>query len=152
MSSPKVLACVTDACYRRIGGGGERGVAVMNQAVMLSPRGIDPVIASHEMSHVELHARGGKVPQWFDEGLAVVVSDDRRYLAAPDPADPSGLTAKGARDRCLVRTAEPLPDRLDGWLRAASADRQVYAKAACRTNQWLVANGGRDGLLRSLGR
>ncbi|MFG1943168.1 hypothetical protein [Nonomuraea sp. NPDC048826] len=50
---------------------------------MLSPRGADPVIASHELSHVELHTRlaGAEVPQWFDEGLAVVVCGDPRYLA-----------------------------------------------------------------------
>lgn len=91
VSSPRIVACLTDGCYRRIGGGGERGVAVLNSAVMLSPRGVDPVIASHEMSHVELHTRlhssGARVPQWFDEGLAVLVSGDPRHLApatAPD--------------------------------------------------------------------
>jgi hypothetical protein len=81
-SAPDFLACLTDECYARIGGGGERGIAVLNRAVMLSPRGIDPVIAAHELTHVELHSRlnGAAVPQWFDEGLAVLVSDDPRYL------------------------------------------------------------------------
>ncbi len=51
-TSPDVLVCLSDDCYRRIGGGGERGVAVLNRAVMLSPRGADPVIASHELTHV----------------------------------------------------------------------------------------------------
>ncbi|MFD0490124.1 hypothetical protein ACFQ0O_27270 [Saccharopolyspora spinosporotrichia] len=115
VSSPRIVACLTDGCYRRIGGGGERGVAVLNSAVMLSPRGVDPVIASHEMSHVELHTRlhssGARVPQWFDEGLAVLVSGDPRHLA---PAT--------APDRCLVPAAEPLPETLDGWLKAAAAD------------------------------
>src|SRR5690349_15355037 len=69
-SDPRLVACFTDDCYRRVGGGGEKGIAVLNRAVMLSPRGLDVVIASHEMSHVELHARlDGEVPQWFDEGL-----------------------------------------------------------------------------------
>ncbi|WP_214412382.1 hypothetical protein [Sphaerisporangium fuscum] len=135
-TSPRILACLTDGCYRRIGGGGERGIAVLNRAVMLSPGGVDPVIASHEMSHVELHARldsgGDEVPQWFDEGLAVLVSDDRRYLAP-----------ESAADRCLVRADGPLPATLDGWLRAAGTDKRTYAKAACQVSTWVTANGGR---------
>jgi hypothetical protein len=124
-SAPDFLACVTDDCYTRIGGGGERGIAVLNRAVMLSPRGIDPVIAAHELTHVELHARlgSGSVPQWFDEGLAVLVSDDPRYLR------PDG-------DRCLVEPAGPLPETLGDWLSAASADARVYAQAACAVSRW----------------
>ncbi|MFI6292607.1 hypothetical protein ACIBEJ_13530 [Nonomuraea sp. NPDC050790] len=138
VTSPRVLACGTDACYTGIGGGREKGVAVLNRAVMLSPGGLDPVIASHEMAHVELHARvSGEVPQWFDEGLAVVVSGDPRYLK---PA--------GAGDRCLVEPPGPLPVTLTEWLKAASADRQTYAKAACQVSRWLSGHGGRDGLLR----
>ncbi|MEU6779948.1 hypothetical protein ABZ912_12145 [Nonomuraea angiospora] len=132
-SSPDLLVCLSDDCYRRIGGGRERGIAVLNRSVMLSPRGVDPVIASHEMTHVELHARldGAEVPQWFDEGLAVLVSDDPRYLA------PTG-------DRCLLDSRQPLPVTLDEWLRAASADPQTYAKAACQVSRWVGTNGGKE--------
>jgi hypothetical protein len=128
-AAPEFLACLTDECYSGIGGGGERGIAVLNRAVMLSPRGIDPVIAAHELTHVELHTRLGKrtVPQWFDEGLAVLVSDDPRYVR------PDG-------DRCLVEPAGPLPDTLDGWLTAATADAQVYAQAACAVSRWTAAH------------
>jgi hypothetical protein len=130
-SDPRFLACVSDGCYARIGGGGERGIAVLNRAVMLSPRGIDPVIAAHELTHVELHARlgGATVPHWFDEGLAVLVSDDARYLL---PA--------GEGDRCRVPPAGPLPGTLADWLRAAGADRQVYAQAACAVSRWTVTH------------
>ncbi|WP_143261497.1 hypothetical protein [Allokutzneria sp. NRRL B-24872] len=135
--SPTVLACFTAECYRRIGGGGERGVAVLNQAVMLSPRGLDPVIASHELSHVELHARlDSTVPQWFDEGLAALVSDDPRYLLP-----------RSAPNRCRASTSDPLPQTLDEWLRAASADEQMYAKAACRVHRWAEAHGGHRAVL-----
>ncbi|MEV0230576.1 hypothetical protein [Nonomuraea sp. NPDC050786] len=135
VGSPDVLVCLSDDCYRRIGGGRERGIAVLNRSVMLSPRGVDPVIASHELTHVELHARldGAEVPQWFDEGLAVLVSDDPRYLA------PAG-------DRCLPdsRRSPPaaLPVTLDDWLRAASADPRLYAEAACQVSRWAEKNGG----------
>lgn len=132
-SSPTVVACFDDTCYQRIGGGRERGVAVLNRAVMLSPRGIDVGILAHEMSHVELHTRLGdapsRVPQWFDEGLAVVAGDDRRYIAAP-----------GSADRCLVRPDGPLPDSLDEWLEAANADADVYAEAACEVSRWLAGH------------
>jgi hypothetical protein len=109
-------------------------VAVLNRAVMLSPRGIDPVIAAHELSHVEFHERLGaqrkQIPQWFDEGLAVLVSDDSRYLLA-----------KTAADRCRVASDEELPSTLDAWPSAASADEQVYAKAACRVSRWVGVHG-----------
>ncbi|MFB9203261.1 hypothetical protein ACFFV7_18820 [Nonomuraea spiralis] len=144
LSSPDLLVCLTESCYRRIGGGRERGVAVLNRSVMLSPRGLDPVIASHEMSHVELHARltsAAAVPQWFDEGLAVVVADDPRYLT-PQPAPAS------APDRCLVApSGQPLPVTLEEWLRAASADPATYARSACQVSRWLDGHGGRAGLL-----
>ncbi|WP_201761448.1 MULTISPECIES: hypothetical protein [unclassified Nonomuraea] len=135
-SAPDVLVCLTDDCYRRIGGGRERGIAVLNRSVMLSPRGVDPVIASHELTHVELHVRldGAEVPQWFDEGLAVLVSDDPRYLA------PAG-------DRCLLDSRRPLPVTLGDWLRAASADHRVYAEAACQVSRWAGTNGGKQAVL-----
>ncbi|MDX3109670.1 hypothetical protein ACIBO5_52440 [Nonomuraea angiospora] len=139
-SSPDILVCATTRCYQKIGGGGERGIAVLNRAVMLSPKGIDAVIASHEMSHVELHARlgsdAGLIPQWFDEGLAVVVSDDPRYLKP-----------EGTADRCRVAPQGALPQTLDDWLLTAKADQDTYAKAACRASQWLQTNGGSKAVL-----
>ncbi|WP_433517802.1 hypothetical protein ACQP2T_21015 [Nonomuraea sp. CA-143628] len=137
-SSPSLLICATEECYQHIGGHKERGIAVLNRSVMLSPRGLDAVIASHEMSHVELHTRltsGAEVPQWFDEGLAVVVSDDPRYLAP-----------RTTGDRCLVLPTAPLPVSLDEWLSTASKDTNTYAKAACQVDRWLRANGDRQGL------
>ncbi|GAA4567008.1 DUF4179 domain-containing protein [Planotetraspora kaengkrachanensis] len=130
-SSPDILVCLSENCYRRIGGGHERGVAVLDRAVMLSPRGADPVIAAHELTHVELHARldGADVPQWFDEGLAVLVSEDPRYLA------PTG-------DRCLADSHRPLPATIEDWLRAASGDPRLYAEAACQVSRWASTNGG----------
>src|SRR5690348_2816649 len=80
---PRVLVCATPACYQRIGGGGTRVGSIGTFALMVSPQGDDVVLLSHELSHVELHGRvgvlrmsAGAVPAWFDEGVAVLVSDD----------------------------------------------------------------------------
>jgi hypothetical protein len=106
---------------------------VLDRAVMLSPRGLDVAILAHEMSHVELHQRLGgiRVPQWFDEGLAVLVGDDRRYIAP-----------RGSADRCLVRPDGPLPVSLDEWLTAAGANANEYAQAACAVSRWLAEYDG----------
>lgn len=137
-SHPEILLCTTDACYKRVGGGASRGMALLDRALVLSPRGLNPTIAAHELAHVELHARLGLVktmrrtiPQWFDEGLAVYVSDDPRYIAAA-----------GATDRCLVaESSEALPTTRQAWVENA-ASRDLYAKAACRVSRWLARKGG----------
>lgn len=95
-SHPRVLLCETDKCYRP-SGGGSRGIALLDQSLILSPRGADPVIAAHELAPVELHRRTGlaetlqrTVPLWFDERLAVVLSIDLRYLAPGPDSVPIG--------------------------------------------------------------
>jgi hypothetical protein len=67
LSSLRVLICSTTSCYHRLGGGGEKGRALRNWSLMLSPAGINATIATHELSHVEFHQRLGsarsEVPQ-----------------------------------------------------------------------------------------
>jgi hypothetical protein len=149
-AQPRVLVCVSADCYRRIGGIGSRGTVLFDVALQLSPRGIDPVIAAHELSHIELHHRLGRIrhlmgaiPAWFDEGVAVVVSDDRRYLA---PAD--------AADRCLIRSDEKLPTGKFEWIRETGRydTNQLYAKAACRVADWMAAKGGAAAVMRLVAR
>jgi hypothetical protein len=149
-TQPRVLVCVSDDCYRRIGGVGSRGTAWFDVALQLSPRGIDPVIAAHELSHMALRHRLGRlrflmgaIPAWFDEGLAVVVSDDRRYLA---PAN--------ARERCLVRSDEQLPTGRFEWIREVGRfdKEQLYAKAACRVADWMSMKGGAAAVARLVAR
>lgn len=146
-SDPRIFVCATESCYRRVGGGGSRGMAMIDAALFVSPRGANVVIVSHELSHIELHHRLGlirtvrrDIPQWFDEGLAVNVSDDPRYLAP---------RAKG--DRCLVESDEVLPADRRAWIETA-ASHDLYAKAACRVSRWLAANGGSKALVGLIGR
>jgi hypothetical protein len=135
ISSPDILVCLSADCYDRIGGGGERGRAVLDRAVLLSPRGVDAVIVAHELSHIEFHRRLGParegVPQWFDEGLAVLVSDDPRHLL-PD----------NATDRCRLAPRETLPETLAQWQNAAREGERLYSMAACQVSRWVDSRGG----------
>ncbi len=86
---PKIFACSTEACFVANNfGSTPKGQAYGSASLMLSPRGQDIVIITHELTHIELHTRIGafrswrSIPSWFDEGLAVLVSKDPRYTEA----------------------------------------------------------------------
>ncbi|MCL2874866.1 MAG: hypothetical protein FWF12_00950 [Betaproteobacteria bacterium] len=85
VSKAKVFACSTEECFTSHGGLTARGKTYGASMLLLSPRGLDDVILSHELAHLELCNRIGvwrsmrSVPSWFDEGLAVFVSQDPRY-------------------------------------------------------------------------
>ena len=145
VGKPDIFVCGDDDCYRRIGGGGSRGMALLDIALFLSPRGNTVTIAAHELSHIELHRRIGitkayrhMVPQWFDEGLAVFVSDDGRYLK---PAS--------AEDRCLASLDGPMPATREAWVESAQTSG-LYAKAACRVSRWISGHGGSDAVIALL--
>jgi hypothetical protein len=139
-SSPRILLCRTERCYHSIGGGGEKGQALRNWALILSPAGMNPVIAAHELEHVEFHqrlgAQRGKVPHWFDEGLAVLVSNDPRYLAP-----------EAATDRCLTNYSDALTVTTGAWSNTATTNDRSYLKAACVVSRWVTANGGARAVL-----
>lgn len=142
---PVVLACSTAQCDRRLGGRGAAARTFGSTFIHVSPRGINPVILAHEFSHVEAHARIGlwrlgSFPAWFDEGLAVIVSDDARYLKPG---------AKGS-DRCAGDPSGNLPAGMFEWGRVAGGAPGLYALAACKVLRWMDANGGRDGLIAAL--
>src|SRR5438105_13462040 len=83
-TQPRVLVCVSDDCYRRIGGIGSRGTAWFDVALQLSPHGIDPVIAAHELSHMvprrrlsDLRVASGTIPPRLGQRFALATSDDQ---------------------------------------------------------------------------
>jgi hypothetical protein len=143
-TAPEVLACATETCWQRLGGGGgAKGASYAYYGLRLSPLGIDPVIIAHERSHIELHGRiglrnfiMGAIPAWFDEGLAVIVSGDPRYLL---PSTES--------DRCRVKAMGLFPASSKEWRRAAAKDPDLYGRAACRVLTWLKVNGGTPAVL-----
>jgi hypothetical protein len=63
--------------------------------------------------------------------MAMYTSNDLRYLSPV-----------GRANRCLVPTPTYLPTGMLEWNRTALVDHQLYAKAACRTTQWMASHGG----------
>ncbi len=79
-SSPVVNACISEACYEKFGGMGSKA-KIYGNYILLSPRGLDWHFLAHEWSHDELRHRLSwvawyRLPQWFDEGVAVAVSEE----------------------------------------------------------------------------
>jgi hypothetical protein len=150
-----IVACGDEDCEERLRGRLEGTARVRAFAydaggysvVRLSPRGQSETIVAHELSHVQVHAgigfinhMRGEFPAWFDEGLAVVISEDRRYFKP-------GQTAA---DRCLPTPDAELPVNPFSWDAMAGGSPWIYAKAACRVMLWMEANGGREGVLGAI--
>lgn len=78
-SRPIVHACVSEGCYEAFGG--RSSVAkVYGNRILLSPRGLNWHFLAHEWSHAEMRSRQTlsawwHMPQWFDEGVAVALSE-----------------------------------------------------------------------------
>jgi len=100
LSKPVVHACMTEQCLQSFGGQGTFAKAYGNR-ILLSPIGRNWHFIAHEWSHAEMIKRLGfrawkEMPQWFDEGLAVMVSEAPvhseahwQYLQAQHVAHPS---------------------------------------------------------------
>ncbi|WP_203835997.1 hypothetical protein [Winogradskya humida] len=139
-ANPRILICATDTCYRHIGGGGEKGRALGEFSLMLSPAGATETIATHELSHAELHhllgASANSVPDWFDEGLAVLVSQDPRYLAPV-----------GTPERCLMPYELALPVVDADWFSSTRHGNDLpYRQAACVVSRWARGHGNGTGV------
>ena len=78
-SHPIIHACVSEDCYESFGGRGSKAKVYGNR-ILLSPRGLNWHFLAHEWSHSEIQSRltfsaWWNLPQWFNEGVAVVVSE-----------------------------------------------------------------------------
>ncbi len=133
---PRLLICATPDCDRRLGGNGAKAVTFGPWFIRVSPDGMNTVILAHEFSHVALAARvdpAAPPPAWFNEGLAVIISDDPRYLKT-----------------CTGKTGL-LPVSSREWNRRAGAEHStLYHQAACAVQGWLDTHGGKDGVLALL--
>ncbi len=108
-TQPKIVACATENCYKKFGGVGSRGKNYGNASILLSPRGINPEIITHEWSHRELYDRLGffnskEIEYWFNEGLAVFISEDERFTHDKwESATQDGKSAPGLDDINTLR-------------------------------------------------
>ena len=141
---PRVLVCADDACYGRIGGMPGSGTgAVASLALVVSPEAVNTVAITEALTHVETRGRVGiwkmqmgALPQWFEEGLAVVVSEDPLYLG---PAKHS--------NRCLAGALSDMPATPEDWRDGLQQEGDLlYAQSACKTWMWVGSNGGGKGV------
>lgn len=147
---PRILACASERCDKALGGKGARAVTYSSvgfSVLRLSPRGLDSTIVTHEFAHVQVHAKigvrhqmSGTVPAWFDEGLAVLISEDSRYLKS----------GSSASERCMGIPMGNLPVSPFQWGPLSGKTPTIYADAACSVLHWMEANGGKRGLLSAL--
>ena len=146
-TAPYFVACMTPRCAERFGSYGEPAAAFGDVAIRLSPSARLPRLVAHEWSHAEVYRRVGgwrhigKVPRWFDEGVAVVVVDEALHAPAnwdeitrrglPTPPLPA-LVSRSDWAAAIERYGETRGDD-PGNLRVvySTAGREVRAFVAC---------------------
>ncbi len=135
-ASPMLYVCWSDACLKAFGGIPAVARSLDDHTVILSRQGINEVILTHELAHIELHKRLGrrqvwnKIPMWFDEGLAVLISDDPQYKA-----DEKKVTIP--LDKLVYH---------DQWVAAVQQKKAAYHRARQVVEAWYKQQ-GRAGLL-----
>lgn len=164
-SHPLVHACITEECYEAFGGRGSVA-KVYGDRILLSPRGLNWHFLAHEWSHAEMRSRQTfsawwHLPQWFDEGVAVAISEAPehseshwQFLVAADVPRPTSEE---------LRTFKSLRQWLDAVHRYGddkNVERKakgepslnpVYAAAGHELRPWL-AKVGNHGFLAFIAR
>ncbi len=159
-SRPIVNACISEGCYEAFGGRGSVAKVYGNR-ILLSPRGLNWHFLAHEWSHDEMRSRltlgaWWHLPQWFDEGVAVAVSEAPehsenhwQFLEAnniPRPTPDELHTLKSLRQwlNAVHRYGED--QNIDRKAKGETEIRPVYSAAGHELRPWL-AKGGSSGLL-----
>lgn len=156
-ASPKLFFCSSEAAFQSIGGTKQTGLSYFSCASVFSPRGLSAPIIAHEWSHAELNARAGgwwnrrRVPRWFDEGLAVTVSEEPRHSEA---------VYEAARNAGAALPALSELETSRQWSAAVKKYRDpklnpgnraiVYAAAGHEVRAWF-SQAGAPGLLKFIG-
>lgn len=162
-SCPTVHACVSESCYDTFGGRGARAKVYYGRLILLSPRGLNWHYIAHEWSHAEMFSRLTfaawrlRLPQWFDEGVAVAVSEAPENSEAHWQFLVESNVARPTREELYTfRTPSQWDDavgrygekkNLERKARGEPEIRPVYTAAGHELRLWL-ANAGRAGLLR----
>jgi len=164
-SHPIVHACISESCYESLGGKTSRA-KVYGDHILLSPRGFNWHFLAHEWSHAEIRSRLSfsarwHLPQWFDEGLAVSVSEAPehseahwQFLVAPGTPRPSReelLTYKSLRQwlNAVERYGEK--QNIERKAKGEPEVRPVYSAAGHEVRPWL-SKAGSHGLIDLISR
>lgn len=160
-SRPIVHACISEACYESFGGVGSKA-KVYGDRILLSPRGLNWHYLAHEWSHAEMRSRLSfsawwKLPQWFDEGVAVAISEAPehsethwQFLVAsniPRPTREELHTFKSLRQWLDAVHRYGEAKNIERKAKGEPEIRPVYSAAGHELRPWL-AKAGRSGLLR----
>lgn len=160
-SRPIVHACVSETCFTKFGGRGAERAKVYGNYILLSPRGLNWHYLAHEWSHDEIRTRltfnaWWHMPQWFDEGLAVAISEAPEnseshwlYLIAANVPRPTreelhtikSLSQWGDAVRQYGETKN-----IERKARGEPEIRPLYTAAGHELRPWL-AKAGNSGLL-----
>ena len=157
---PIVNACISEGCYKSFGGQGSIA-KVYGGRILLSPRGLDWHFLAHEWSHAEIRSRltikaWWNMPQWFDEGVAVAVSEAPEHSEfhwqfliasnAPRPT-PEELRTFKSLEQWLAAIHKYGEDKnIERKVQGEPQMRPVYAAAGHELRPWLAA-AGTPGLL-----
>ena len=162
-SRPIVHACVSEACYQSFGGSGGRGAKAhtVGERILLSPRGLDWHFVAHEWSHAEMYTRVSlnalwHLPQWFDDGVAVAISEAPehseehwQFLVAsnvPRPSRDELHTFKSLRQWLAAVQRYGETQNVERRAKGEREIRPVYTSAGHELRPWL-AKAGTEGLL-----
>ncbi len=152
---PRVIACSTWDCYERIGGPRpgngqiQHGAAYGQRFFQISPASLgDLTTVIHEYTHIEIAYRLGRrgkfgvLPVWFNEGLAVVVSDDPKH-------------SEDAYKKLLAKGPPPDMRKLSTpaqWAAVRGSIRDYYTAAAHEVRKWMKQAGGAPAVVELLAR
>jgi hypothetical protein len=156
ISNPIVNACITERCYQSFGG--EHSIAkIYGSRILLSPRGLDWHFLAHEWSHDEIRERltfsaWRRLPQWFDDGLAVAISEAPEHseahwlwlvqsnLQRPTREELHALNSQRQWSDAVDRFGE-IAHNAQRKIQGLPEIRPVYAAAGHEVRSWLAAAG-----------
>ncbi|MEZ5541057.1 MAG: hypothetical protein R3F42_03340 [Pseudomonadota bacterium] len=157
---------MSEGCYEAFGGGRGSKAKVYGNRILLSPRGLNWHFIAHEWSHDEIRTRltlgaWWHMPQWFDEGVAVAVSEAPehseshwQYLVAcniprPTTEELHGLKSLRQWLGAVHRYGED--KNIERKAKGEEEIRPVYTAAGHELRPWL-AQAGNTGLLAFIAR
>lgn len=164
-ASPIVNACVTERCFWSHGGRGEFAKVYGNR-ILLSPRALNWHFIAHEWSHAEMSTRltffaWKRMPQWFDEGVAVAISEAPEHSEHHWQFLVAGNIARPTREELYTfKSLEEWLDAVQRYSDHKNSERRargeteihsVYAAAGHEIRPWLEQV-GTPGLLAFIGK